>query len=137
MLVEVKCFLADVPYSQADTLGVINLILRKATVRDGRRMPIEVADLRTGRIGVTRHVRWMGAHILQLSAESPEKSAVILWDGKYRMLESTLVEVLKFDRDPDFPRRKLDTRRHHVTPLKEVHPFLPLMGIVSRGRGDT
>jgi hypothetical protein len=126
MLVEVKCFQKDVPYSQADTLGVIDLLLRKATVKNGRRWPTKIPDRRSGRPGATRSVRWLGVHVLQLSGDRPDNSTHILWDGHCHLYEEALVEVLRFDRDPDDPRSPLNTRRHHRRPAKELHPVLSI-----------
>jgi len=127
MLVEVKCFQKDVPYSQADTLGIIDLLLRKATVKNGRRYPMKIPDRRAGKPGVTRSVRWLGMHVLQLSGERPDKSDVLRWDGKYFLTEDVLVRLLRFDLDPDDPRALLNTRRHHRRPAREAHPVFNIL----------
>ena len=124
MLVEVKCFNANLPYAQSDTLNVVDLLLRHATVQNGRRRPIKIDDRRTGRAGATRQVRWLGAHVLQLSADRPDNSDAIRWDGKHALNEQTLVEILRFNRDPDHHSQPLNTRRHHRRPSRENHPVL-------------
>jgi len=124
MLIEVKCFQAQVPFSQADTLNVIDLVLRMATIKNGHRRQVQVPDRRTGRTSVKRSVRWLGLHVLQLSGDRPDNSDEITWDGKYVISKTELVELLKFDRDPDHPKRFLNTRRHHLRPIRERHADL-------------
>jgi hypothetical protein len=124
MLVELKCFSRGVPFAQRDTLDVIDQILRKATVKNGRRYPITINDSRPGFRGMARKARWLGVHVLVLSGDRPDCSDEIVWDSKAQIDEQTLIEILSFDRDPDFPARHLDTRRHHTKPARERHPRL-------------
>jgi len=121
-LVEVKTHSARVPYAQRDTLDVIDKILRYATTKNGRRRPIKILDSRAGRPGCFRQVRWLGVHVIQLSNNRPDNSTIITWDGKIEIDEATLVRLLRFDLDPDYPKRELDTRRHHRRPARETHP---------------
>src|SRR5881394_12632 len=61
MLVEIKTFCAGVPFSQRDTLNVIDQLCRKSSVRDnGRRYSVAIYDRRPGRAGTIRFVRWLG-----------------------------------------------------------------------------
>lgn len=122
-LVEVKTFDADMPYAQRDTLQVIDTILRLSTTYNHRRRPIKIKDAREGRPGCYRSVRWLGVHLLQLSGARPDISNRILWDKKLVNLEM-LVDLLRFDRDPDYPGKWLDTRRHHLPPIADLHPRL-------------
>jgi hypothetical protein len=87
-LVEVKTFSAEMPFAQRDTFDVIDKIIRKASMRNGRRRPISVEDSR--RPGCRRSVRWLGVHVLQMSNNRPDNSERMLWDGKYEVSEKTL-----------------------------------------------
>jgi hypothetical protein len=124
MLVEVKTFYADVPYAQRDTLDVVNGLLRKASVVKGRRRLVRLADTRHA--GCFRRVRCFGVHFLQLSGDRPDNSDEILWDQRHQLSIDGLVNLLRYEHDPDHPMRKLDTRRHHLRPLREIHPSLQL-----------
>ena len=126
-IVEVKTFYADMPFAQKDTLQVLDLLVRKATVKRDRRYPIRIPDQRSGRVG-SRSVRWFGVHLLQMSSDRPDRSDRMIWDGKYDIDIQTLIELLRFDRDPDHPHRSMDTRRHHLRPVSELHPKLALEG---------
>lgn len=112
MLIEVKSFCKKVPFAQRDTLNVIDGILRKATVVNNRRKAIKIADHR--RPGESRYVRWLGVHILELENDRPDNSHTIIWDHKVHLSEQRLIEILRFDYDPDYPSKVMDTRRHHV-----------------------
>lgn len=112
MLVEVKSFCKKVPFAQRDTLNVIDAILRKATVVNNRRRSIQIPDQR--RPGANRYVRWLGVHILELDQDRPDNSKTIIWDHKTMLSEERLIEILRFDYDPDYPKKIMDTRRHHI-----------------------
>lgn len=112
MLVEVKSFCKKVPFAQRDTLNVIDGILRKATVVGNRRKTVQIPDNR--RPGANRYVRWMGLHILELENDRPDNSDTIIWDHKVKLGEQRLIEILRFDFDPDYPNKPMDTRRHHI-----------------------
>jgi hypothetical protein len=131
-LVEVKTFDASMPFAQRDTLQIVDQIIRRASVQNNRRWPIKIADHRIGRSGCHRSVRWLGLHVLQLSADSPRNSDRIIWDGRHDITEAILIELLRFDRDPDSPFRFLETRRHHVRPRRETHPRLAFAEIVPK-----
>jgi len=111
MCVEVKTYLKDVPFSQRDTLVLVDQLLRKATSRPGNggRRYVTLNGLR---VGEKRRTRCFGVHLLQLSGDRPDNSEKILWDRCY-LTEDLLVEVLRFDRDPDHPMRMMEVRRHH------------------------
>jgi hypothetical protein len=125
MTVEVKTFNARADgFAQTDTFGVYDALLKLATRRkDGRRIPKEIRDTRYP--GCVRKVRYLGHHVLQLSGDRPDTSDLIRWDGKV-ISATVLVEILRFDRDPDHPGNLLDTRRHHKRPSRETHPELRL-----------
>lgn len=113
MLVELKTHMRDLPYAQRDTLLLVNQLLRMVSARpDGRRRHVTLKGVRPGE---HRRVRCFGVHVLQLSGDRPDSSDVILWDGKY-LTEDLLVEVLRFERDPDNPMKATpDLRRHHTS----------------------
>ncbi len=111
MLVEIKAFCRKVPYAQRDTLNVVNELLRLATVTNNKRRAVKIPDRRTP--GASRFVRCFGVHYLELSADRPDNSDQIIWDQKAEISEERLVEILRFDYDPDYPSKLMDTRRHH------------------------
>jgi len=123
-LIECKCFGATMPFAQQDTLDVVDRILRKSTAAiNGRRRAIRINDSRPGRPGCYRSIRYYGMHVLQMSLDRPDNSDRILWDGKDVNL-TVLIELLGFKRDPDKPTRFIDSRRHHLPPVREAHPRL-------------
>lgn len=118
MLIEVKTNMADPPFSQRDTLRIINELLRMASMnKTGRRRHVRLKIDRE-----TRHVRCYGVHLLQMSGDRPDNSANILWDGK-TITEEMLVDVWRFYRDPDHPSRELDLRRHHSKTQEYTPPL--------------
>jgi hypothetical protein len=128
-LIECKAFNASMPFAQRDTLDVVDRMLRKATIDgNGRRRTMKIDDSRPGRPGCHRLMRFYGAHVVQMSGDRPDQSDRLLWDGK-EITEQLLVELLGFVRDPDKPTRFVDSRRHHLRPLREIQPQL----IFSRG----
>ncbi len=124
MLIEVKSFCRKVPFAQRDTLNVIDGILRKATVINGKRRSVQIPDTR--RPGANRYVRWLGVHILELDNDRPDNSGLIIWDHKVQLSEQRLIEILRFDYDADYPSRLMDTRRHHIVQPKRIIGGLPL-----------
>ena len=137
MLVEIKTFSANVRYAQRDTLSVIDALLRLACSRHDKlgrltRRPVRITD---GRISnrPTRIVRCFGVHLLELSSDRPDTSNEILWDKRTGITEQSLVELIRFERDPDAPHRLLDTRRHHLLAGAHAQPQLQL---VDGGRHD-
>lgn len=118
MLLEVKTHEAEVRFAQRDTLFLVNQVLRKSSVVNGRRRYVKCSS---PTVGETRYVRLFGVHVLRLSGEDPASSDQIVWDNTI-ISESMLVELLRFDRDPDTPLRPLDTRLHHK-PSKQTHSF--------------
>lgn len=109
LLLELKTNGRDVPFAQRDTLWLIDQLRRQLCKGPGGRRSHVVCK---GPRGEPRRVRWFGVHVLVLSGTSPSNSAEMFWNGQ-RIDESTLVEVLRFDRDPDAITRQLDYRRHH------------------------
>lgn len=122
MLVELKTYMRDLPPAQRDTLHLVNQLLRRASVGPGgRRRHLTLDGIRHGE---KRRVRCFGVHVLQLSGDRPDRSDVILWDGKY-LTEDLLVEILVFDRDPDNPMRYGELRRHHTSKTAQNLSLFP------------
>jgi hypothetical protein len=121
-LIEVKAFSAGQPFAQKDTFDVIDRLIRRVSVKNGRRYPILIDDSRS--YGRKRSVRWLGVHLLQMSGDRPDNSGRIVWDRRHEISEEVLIELLRFDRDPDSPFKFLDTRRHHLVPEKDILPKL-------------
>jgi hypothetical protein len=120
MLVELKTFSADLPPSQRDTLHLVSQMLRSASMTsNGKRRYMRLSGTKCGE---RRIVRCFGVHTLRLSRDRPDNSTSILWDGKV-IDEATLVLILQYNRDPDYPQRSISDRRHH-TPGKVIS--LPL-----------
>lgn len=113
MLVELKTFGRDEPFSQRDTLTIVNALLRRSCMLPtGRRRHIKIDDTRIS-WRQQRAVRCFGVHLLQLSSDRPDTSDAILWDKK-PINERVLIDLLLFKLDPDSPSSHLDTRLHHV-----------------------
>ena len=107
MLVELKTYSADLPWNQRDTLKLINEGFRRAFLTKDNRV-------RTQRMRFGPEVRWVriyGVFLLQLSADSPDKSESMLWHGRRIDIE-TLIEILAFQRNPRTLNRRGE-RRHH------------------------
>lgn len=137
MMVEIKTFNSDLSYAQRDTLGVVEQYMRKPSIRKNartgpRRHTVQLAETRiTHLLRVKRPMRWYGVHLLQLSSAAPNTSDVILWDKK-QISEDQLVGLLRFDFDPDYPSRRIDTRRHHV--VNSIGDVAPLLKLIEGGR---
>lgn len=120
MLVELKTYFKDLPPSQRDTLHLVNQVMRLGSVLpNGKRRYLRLNGVNCGE---RRIVRCFGVHTLRLSRDRPDNSTSILWDGKV-IDQATLVLILRYDRDPDYPQRLISDRRHH-TPGKVIS--LPL-----------
>ena len=129
MLVEIKSHSHPMPYAQRDTLTVVDALLRMSCMRpDGRRIAVKIDDARLGGRRV-RQVRCFGVHLLQMSDSRPDNSEKMLWDNRFFPQETHLIELLRFERDPDAPSRLLNTRRHHA-PSARLHTaqLFPITG---------
>lgn len=124
MLVEIKTFEAEPRFAQRDTLVLVDALMRKAGSVNGRRRHVKINDART-RERRTRFVRAFGVHFLQLSGDRPDNSDRIVWDGRHFLCEEALIELLRFERDPDAPSRELNNRRHHRLHDPVVLPLFP------------
>lgn len=115
MLVEVKTEGADIPFAQRDTLILVNQLLRRSS--DNRYKILK--DMKGGR----RLVQCFGVHLLQLSSDRPDNSAVIRWDRTV-VDEDTLVRVIRFELNP-YTLEPRSERRHHTLPRINL-PLLDL-----------
>jgi len=111
MLVEVKAFGSDLSKSQDDSLFLMDALLRYAGNKQGRRRFVTIHDRRMN--GFERYVRCYGVHVLRLSAACPDSSDTLWWDEQ-PIDQLMLLDLLRFDRDPDHPLQSMDTRRHHI-----------------------
>lgn len=115
MLVESKTYMKEWNYAQRDTLRMLDQGLRKATMRNGKRIQITVPDpMRPGHV---RKFRYFGLHLLQFSKNNPDDSNM-KWDHG-DIDKAALLEILKFERDPDSIGKMLDRRYHHRLSKKE------------------
>jgi len=118
MLVELKTFGAELRYSQRDTLHLTNQLLRMVCVKaNGKRRFVRLR----GDTGEVRLVRCFGVQQLVLSSDEPTSSRKILWNGQV-ISEEMLVDLLRFDRDPDSPTKLMSAapRRHHTSPKAKI-----------------
>lgn len=110
MLVEWKTHGADLTPSQRDTLHIVNQLLRTERWRDQRvngqfapghrQNTAPLKDVFSAWLKRRVQVISYGAHKLQLSGSTPDDSDRIVWDST-QITASQLVEVLRFDRNPD------------------------------------
>lgn len=115
MCIELKTFSANLRFAQRDTLRLVAATYRKVNyTKDGK-----CKTLRLDMGNEIRVVRMYGYFVLRLEQASPE-TGWIEWDGRQIDLE-TLIEVLKFDRDPRTLRDRAD-RRHHPAGPNSQHP---------------
>lgn len=114
MFVEVKTHMAVPSSSQMDTLSILNQVLRN------RRPNIHSTPRRQTRGQLRRvwskflkretTIKLYGGHLLQIDGTSPENSSSLLWDYAPITIEM-LLELLRFERDPDRIENTLDHRR--------------------------
>lgn len=119
MQLELKTHGSELTEAQRDTLYIANQIMRnrRQTPTKNLRHQAGTAPLKaySTMSGHNVHVRNFGVQLLRLSGTSPDDSEHIWW-GKGREIEiETLIQLLRFDLDPD-TLRPLDLRRHHPNP---------------------
>ena len=102
MLVEWKAFGATVPFAQADTFALVDVLLRSV---DGKRVQLPGQAF-------ARKVRVWGVHVVRMDGADPGTSEQIWWDKKL-VTVTELEELLRFERDP-FTLRPRSDRRHHA-----------------------
>jgi hypothetical protein len=116
MLTEWKTYGAGIGASQADTLQVVDAVLRTTGSRFIK-VPLR---------GGWRNVRSWGVHTVSLSSADPACSEWILWDNK-PISEATLVQLLTFKRNPDTLQERSDRRHHTPSREKLLQPRLRIM----------
>jgi len=118
MQFELKCWEAELPYAQRDTLRLVAAGMRQAFYRkDGRVKTFPVPDG-----GQIRHVQCYGIFLLALEHDRPDRGGWIAWHGR-RVTLDQLIEILSFKRDPRTLRVR-DDRRHHAPPRDQQFPEL-------------
>lgn len=114
MFVEVKTFMATPSPAQIDTLSILNQVLRNRRPNihsTPRRQVIGQLTKAYSKLN-RRDVRlWLfGGHLLQIDGSSPDNSSRMLWDN-LDINKSHLLELLRFERNPDNVELKMDIRR--------------------------
>jgi hypothetical protein len=134
MFVEVKRGIEQMDIAQADTLWTLGQVLRNrqgnmhAKRKYGQlRDHVPLARCYSLRLNRKIAIRLYGAHLLQLSGEDPIVSKSMRWDGKAISYED-LVQILRFERDPDtlrfdkdWWRRRHPPRRQLALPVAPIH----------------
>lgn len=114
MFVEVKTYMAVPSDAQVDTLSVLNQLLRnrKPNIHSAPRRQSAAAPVKVFSKKIRRDVRvaLFGGHLLQLDGLCPASSSAMLWDYT-PITQDQLIELFRFERNPDNPSRKLDIRR--------------------------
>ena len=118
MCVELKTFQKDLPFAQRDTLRLISAMYRQVAYTDDGKIKTMTLDMGNE----IRKVRMYGYFVLRLYADRPDTSLWIEWNGR-QIDEETLVDVLRFKRDPRHLRKRSE-RRHHTPSLYQAHPDL-------------
>jgi hypothetical protein len=117
-VLEEKSFCADLSYAQRDTLFLVDQMLRATDfvkIRSYRRL--------RGPFGEKRIVRCFGVCRLRMIADRPDNSEWMAWNG-INIDEMALIEILRFERDPQCPNKHLEYRRHHTPSAQQLHPSL-------------
>lgn len=114
MFVEVKTHLAEPSDSQRDTLSLLNSVMRNR-VRNIHSNPRKQMGGQPRKVYSQQRkaevaLFLFGGHLLRLSGTTPMNSEIIIWDNTQIDVQQ-LIELLKFERDPDRPLKKLDIRR--------------------------
>jgi len=120
---EVKTNNAKMSYSQEDTFFLVDQLLRRGvTSVDGKHLTLELK----GPDGEQRLVKCFGTHVLRMSGNTPIDSRDMWWDDEPITLER-LVEVFRFERNPDKPWETMDKslRRHHAPEIDLNYPLFP------------
>ena len=117
MFLEVKTYGATMSDCQRDTMHLLNQVLRNRRKNiNGRRDKYNAKDhvplaraMSTIR-GEKICLRMFGGHLLTFEGSGPEDSEWIRWD-KTEITADMLLDLLRFERDPDAPHLMLDIRR--------------------------
>jgi hypothetical protein len=128
MFIEAKTRGGKLTEAQRDTLSMFNQVLRNRhpnihAIKHGRHAEARVPPCRCFSFVLRRYVRlWLfGGHLLVMSHDAPDTSDWMEWDNK-RIELGTLVQLLRFDRDPD-TLRSIDWRRRSFAALSLTRPL--------------
>lgn len=119
MFIEVKTFMAEPTEAQRDTLYIFNQILRNRRPTPAAKFRRKQAQNNTIYTKVFSsisnkyvNIRLFGGHLLQLNKDDPFNSPILRWDKKELIDYYTLLQLLRFEIDPD-TLRPIEWRRHH------------------------
>jgi hypothetical protein len=115
LLLELKVNNTDLPYSQRDTLRLVNEGFRQCFYTKSH--DVKTMTMKFG--SEVRKVRCYGAFLLVLSKARPdEDGCLIKWHG--RLIDrDQLIEILTFQRDPRTLHLRAE-RRHHAPNLMQA-----------------
>ena len=119
MFIEVKANMSEPTESQRDTLYIFNQILRNRRPTPAakyRKRQAENNGLLTKVFSSISNkwinIRLFGGHLLQMSDDNPFDSHQMRWDKREVIDYNTLLQLLRFEIDPD-TLRTIEWRRHH------------------------
>jgi len=128
MFIEVKTYMATPSPAQSDTLYTLNQILRnrRPNIHSTPKWQIKGQMTRVWSKYLNRNttLKLYGGHMLQMDGTFPDNSSMIMWDHQV-IDERTLMELLRFERDPDRIEMQLDHRRRSCSWKRR--PMLPGM----------
>jgi hypothetical protein len=134
MLVEVKTNGATVNQAQRDLLTIVNQLLRTVAWKDqrtdGRFDPGHRQNARlvySVIAGKKIQLQCYGVHRLTLSGATPDDSEWIQWDYTTLTGVTELVEILRFDKNPDSLKpmeHRSHKRQQEALPVKQEMPAL-------------
>jgi hypothetical protein len=118
MSVEVKSHDRSLTEPQREVLHIVNQLLRTKALREVR----EAGRLVKGHAQNVRNVfasmagrrvllHCYGVHVLRMSGATPNDSDRMTWDNR-DIDAKELIELLRFDRNPDDPRHLVEHRSH-------------------------
>lgn len=108
MLIEVKAFGADMTPAQRDTINLFNQVLRnrRPNIHSSKKGLHALNHTPLCKVFSPMHkqmiqLKMFGAHLLQMSGNDPESSNQMIWDRRYKIDQDQLIQLLRFERDPD------------------------------------
>lgn len=114
MFIEVKTFMAKPSAAQADTLSILNQVMRnrRPNIHSQPRPQVgnQLTVVKSKMLRKDIRIKLFGGHLLQVDGTCPENSSLMRWDNQ-PITESVLVELLRFERDPDRIKKTMDHRR--------------------------
>lgn len=114
MFVEVKTHMAEPSDSQRDTLSLLNNVMRNR-MKNMHKMPRKQMGGQPRKVYSQQRksevaLFLFGGHLLRIDGTSPSNSTKMIWDSS-KIDSAQLIELLRFERDPDNPSKMLDIRR--------------------------